>query len=63
MTEMKQFTVYWDDGFREVLVGDDPTETFIDKWGRWLLVHVQYVKEGDNRDYEWRDREWVRKDA
>ena len=62
MTEMKMFTFYWGDGFREVLVGDGPLGTFIDKWGHGLLVHVQCVREGDNHDYEWRDREWVRRD-
>lgn len=55
----KQFTFYWLDGKRNVLNGDNPANALtLAGYSNGAVRALDFWAEGDNQEYEWRDRRW-----
>lgn len=55
----KQFTLFWLNGKREVVIGatvDDAMNRA--GYGGGALRALDFFAEGDNHDWEWRDKNW-----
>ena len=51
---MKLFTVFWKDGKREVLSGEDFYEALASaNYDQYMMSSVVLYVEGDNNDFEW----------
>ena len=60
---MKQFTFFWRDGLREVLTGDSPADAANRAgYGGGAMRALDFWANGDNNQYEYRDREWYSTD-
>ena len=61
---MKEFTIYWLDGKREVLTGSSPANAFTSAgYGAGAMSAVDFYAEGDDDTYEWNidTRKWMKK--
>ena len=63
MPETKMFTFYWLTGLRDVSCGVDAADALNKAgYGEGAIRALDFYAEGNNHDYEWLDRKWVRRD-
>lgn len=63
ITEVKKKrTFYWLDGSKQVLEGDSVADAFIKGgYSAGALHALDFVADGEDDNYIWRDHHWVRK--
>lgn len=61
---MKEYTIYWRDGKRDVLTGSNAANAFTNAgYGAGAMGAVDFYADGDDDSYEWnaKTREWNKK--
>lgn len=61
---MNIYTLYWRDGKREVVKGDNQAQAMtLRGYGSGAVRALDFYAKGDDRDYEWdaAKREWVQR--
>ncbi len=59
---MAEFTLFWEDGKREIVKGGDITDAVNRAgYGGGAMAALDFYDHGDNKEYEYRNRQWHKK--